>query len=137
MFAVGCASGSGGGGCSIGFGIEIENRAAIERFETLRNRYFVRHLLFNPVTATYLGADGYSDVLQSTNGALKDYSEGALARELAFYREVHKELRDIARDSLPPPHQVDHRVMEAQLTFLIRLIGGSEVSPTRGRHLHN
>ena len=122
MLALGCASGSGGGGCSIGFGIETENRAAIERFEALRNRYFVRHLLFNPVTATYLGADGYSDVLQSTNGALKDYSEGALARELAFYREVHEELRGIARDSLPPPHQVDHRVMEAQLTFLIRLI---------------
>ena len=84
--------------------------------------YFVRHLLFNPVTATYLGADGYSDVLQSTNGALKDYSEAALARELAFYRESHQELRGIARDSLPPPHQVDHRVMDAQLTFLIRLI---------------
>ena len=122
MFALGCASGSGGGGCAIGFGTEIENRAAIERFETLRDRYFVRHLLFNPVTATYLGADGYSDVLQSTNGALKDYSEGALARELAFYREAHEELRGIARDSLPPPHQVDHRVMEAQLTFLIRLM---------------
>lgn len=122
MFAVGCASGSGGGGCAIGFGTEIENRAAVERFEALRNRYFVRHLLFNPVTATYLGADGYSDVLQSTNGALKDYSEDALARELAFYREVLEELRSIARDTLPPQHQVDHRVMEAQLTFLIRLI---------------
>lgn len=32
---------------------------------------------FNPVTATYLGADGYNDVLQSTSGALKDYSEAA------------------------------------------------------------
>ena len=122
MFALGCASGSGGGGCAIGFGIEIENRAAIERFEALRDRFFVRHLLFNPVTATYLGADGYSDVLQSTNGALKDYSEAALARELAFYRESHQELQGIARDSLPPHHQVDHRVMDAQLTFLIRLI---------------
>jgi uncharacterized protein (DUF885 family) len=120
--AAGCASGSGAGGCSIGFGTEIENRAAIERFETVRDRFFVRHLLFNPVTATYLGADGYSDVLQATNGALKDYSQGALARELTFYREVHEELRGIARDSLPPQHQVDHRVMEAQLTFLIRLI---------------
>ena len=35
------------------------------------------HLLFNPVTATYLGADGYSDVLQSANAALKDYSDMA------------------------------------------------------------
>ena len=120
--ALGCGSGSGGGGCAIGFGTEIENRAEIERFEALRDRFFVRHLLFNPVTATYLGADGYSDVLQSTNGALKDYSEAALARELAFYRESHEELLGIARDSLPPHQQVDHRVMDAQLTFLIRLI---------------
>jgi uncharacterized protein (DUF885 family) len=121
--AIGCASGSGSGGCAIGFGIETENRAEIERFETLRDRFFVRHLLFNPVTATYLGADGYSNVLQSTNGALKDYSEAALARELAFYRESHQELQAIALDHLPPNHRVDHRVMDAQLKFLVRLIG--------------
>jgi uncharacterized protein (DUF885 family) len=122
ILALGCASGSGGGGCAIGFGIEVENKAAIERFEALRDRFFVRHLLFNPVTATYLGADGYSDVLQSTNGALKDYSEAALARELAFYRESYQELLGVALESLPPHHQVDHRVMDAQLRFLIRLI---------------
>ncbi len=122
IFALGCGSGSGGGGCAIGFGTEIENRAEIERFEALRDRFFVRHLLFNPVTATYLGAEGYSGVLQSTNGTLKDYSEAGLARELAFYRESHQELLAIARESLPPRHQVDHRVMDAQLAFLIRLI---------------
>ena len=121
--AIGCASGAGAGGCSVGFGIETENRAQIERFEALRDRFFIRHLLFNPVTATYLGADGYSDVLQSTNGALKDYSEAALARELAFYRESHQELQALAPESLPPNHRVDHRVMDAQLKFLIRLIG--------------
>jgi uncharacterized protein (DUF885 family) len=123
VLAVGCASGSGEAGCAIGFGTEIENRAAIERFEALRDRFFVRHLLFNPVTSTYLGADGYSDVLQSTNGTLKDYSEAALARELAFYRESRQELLGIAREILPPHQQVDHRVMDAQLRFLIRLIG--------------
>jgi uncharacterized protein (DUF885 family) len=123
MLAMGCASGSGASGCSIGYGVEVENRAAIERFEALRDRFFVRHLLFNPVTATYLGADGYSDVLQSTNGALKDYSEAALARELAFYRESQQDLQGIARESLPPHDQVDHRVLDAQLKFLIRLIG--------------
>src|SRR5918995_197902 len=119
--AVGCAA--GGSNCAFGFGVEVENRAAIQRFETLRDRFFVRHLLFNPVTATYLGADGYSDVLQSTNGALKDYSEDALARELAFYRETYQELQGIQRESLPPHLRVDHRVMDAQLKFLIRLIG--------------
>ena len=123
LLAIGCGSGAGAGGCAVGFGIETENRAEIERFEGLRDRFFVRHLLFNPVTATYLGADGYSDVLRSTNGALKDYSEAALSRELAFYRESHQELQAIALDSLPPRHRVDHRVMDAQLKFLIRLIG--------------
>jgi uncharacterized protein (DUF885 family) len=123
FIALGCAGGNGWSGCAIGFGVEVENRVAIERFETLRDRFFVRHLLFNPVTATYLGADGYSDVLQSTHGALKDYSEAALARELAFYREAHQELQHIASETLPPHLQVDHRVMDAQLKFLIRLIG--------------
>ena len=123
VLAHGCASGSGASGCAIGYGVEVENRAGIERFEDLRNRFFIRHLLFNPVTATYLGADGYSPVLQSTNAALKDYSEAALARELAFYRESHQELQAIARESLPIDLQIDHRVMDAQLKFLIRLIG--------------
>ncbi len=122
VFAVGCGSGSGATGCAIGFGPETENRVAIQRFETLRDRFFVRHLLFNPVTATYLGADGYSGVLQATNAALKDYTEGALARELAFYRETHEELLTVERDDLPPYLQVDHRVMDAQLKFLVRLI---------------
>lgn len=119
--ALGC--GSGASGCSMGFGIEVENRAAVERFEALRDRFFIRHLLFNPVTSTYLGADGYTDVLQSANGALKDYSEAALGRELAFYRESHQELLTTPRETLPPDLQVDHRIMDAQLKFLIRLIG--------------
>jgi uncharacterized protein (DUF885 family) len=123
MLTLGCGAGSGGAGCAIGYGVEVENRAAIEKFQTLRDRFFVRHLLFNPVTATYLGADGYSDVLQSTTAALKDYSEGALARELGLYRELQQELQALARETLPPHLQVDHRVMDAQLKFLVRLIG--------------
>ncbi len=114
---LGCASGSGGTGCAIGYGVEVENRAGVEKFEALRDRFFIRHLLFNPVTSTYLGADGYSPVLQSTNGALKDYSEAALARELAFYRESYQELGAIPLESLPPHLRVDHRVMDAQLKF--------------------
>ena len=123
MLMLGCGAGSGGGGCAIGYGVEVENRTAVEKFQALRDRFFVRHLLFNPVTATYLGADGYSDVLQSTNAALKDYSEAALARELGLYREIQQELQGIARETLPPHLQVDHRVMDAQLKFLVRLIG--------------
>lgn len=123
VMATACGSGSGAQGCAIGFGVEVENRAAIERFEALRDRFFVRHLLFNPVTSTYLGADGYSPVLQSTGAALKNYSEPSLARELAFYRETLQELQAIERDGLPPHLQIDHRVLDAQLKFLIRLIG--------------
>jgi uncharacterized protein (DUF885 family) len=121
--ALGCASGSGGTGCAIGYGVDVENRVAVETFESLRDRFFIRHLLFNPVTSTYLGADGYSPVLQSTNAALKDYSEAALARELAFYRESNQELGTIPIENLPPHLRVDHRVMDAQLKFLIRVIG--------------
>jgi uncharacterized protein (DUF885 family) len=114
--------GSGAAGCSLGFGVEFD-RPAERRFVELRDRYFVRHLLYNPVTSTYLGADGYRDVLQSTNGALKDYSADALSRELAFYRETRQELDHIARAALSPQLQVDHRVMDAQLRFLVRLTG--------------
>jgi uncharacterized protein (DUF885 family) len=92
-------------------------------FVQLRDRFFVRHLLFNPVTSTYLGADGYSDVLHATNGALKDYSEATLSRELAFYRETQKELGAISASGLSPSLQVDYHVMDAQLKYLIRLIG--------------
>ncbi len=116
------ADGGSGAGCAVGFGTDVAPRAA-QQFETLRDRYFVRHLLYNPVTSTYLGADGYSDALQSTNGALKDYSEAALSRELAFYKETHQELQGLALDTLPPQLKVDYRVMDAQLKFLIRLIG--------------
>ena len=123
MLTLGCAAGSGGGGCAIGYGTDVENRATIEKFQALRDRFFIRHLLFNPVTATYLGADGYSDVLQSANGALKDYSDAALARELAFYREAQQDLHSIVREALPIDLQIDHRVIDAQLKFLIRLIG--------------
>ena len=122
----GCFSGrdggSGGAGCAVGFGTGVAPRA-VQQLETLRDRYFVRHLLYNPVTATYLGADGFSDALQSTNGALKDYSEAALSRELAFYKETHQELQGLALDTLPPQLKIDYRVMDAQLKFLIRLIG--------------
>jgi uncharacterized protein (DUF885 family) len=96
--------------------------ATVDRFQTLRDRYFVRHLLFNPVTSTYLGADGYSPVLHATNGALKDYSESTLGREAAFYRDTQTELAAINRAHLPPGLQVDYEVLSAHLKFLIRLI---------------
>ena len=99
------------------------NSLTVDRFQTLRDRYFVRHLLFNPVTSTYLGADGYSDILHATNGALKDYSEATLARELAFYRDTQAELAAIDRANLPAGLQIDRDLLDAHLKYLTRLIG--------------
>ena len=122
LIANSCSSDSGCRSRNFSIGFGIETGSAVSHFEMLRDRYFVRHLLYNPVTSTYLGADGYTDVLQSANGALKDYSEAALSRELAFYKETQRELQGLSPDTLPPNVKVDHRVMDAQLKFLIRQI---------------
>lgn len=92
-------------------------------FTALRDVYFVRHLELNPVTATYVGADGYSSELNATNGKLRDYSEKALTEELAFYRQIQQQLLAIDRTQLEPALRVDYQLMDAQLTFLIHLIG--------------
>ncbi|MBB4634759.1 DUF885 domain-containing protein [Longimicrobium terrae] len=88
-------------------------------FTELRDRYFVRVLRYNPVTATYLGGDAYSPQLADINGKLRDYRPEALAAELAFYREA-KAARDAIRpESLTPEERIDHAVLGAQLDFII------------------
>jgi uncharacterized protein (DUF885 family) len=88
-------------------------------FTELRDRYFVRVLRYNPVTATYLGGDAYSPQLADINGTLRDYRPQALAAELAFYREA-KAARDAIRpESLTPEERIDHAVLGAQLDFII------------------
>ena len=47
-------------------------------FENLREEYFLGFLKYSPVTSTYLGGDGYSPALASTNHRLKDYSPAGL-----------------------------------------------------------
>lgn len=121
MGGVGCAA--GGGGCVIGFGVEDANPSADRRFVVARDLFFSRSLAFNPVTATYLGADGYIDALRDINGQLRDYSERALSQELAFYRQTQQELLAIDRTQLEPAMRVDYQLMDAHLKFLIRLIG--------------
>jgi uncharacterized protein (DUF885 family) len=88
-------------------------------FVELRDRYFVRTLRLNPVTATYLGGDEYSPDLRDSNGRLRDYSEGTLSQEVAFYRETQEVLRKIDISTLPPALRVDYKFMEAQLKFLV------------------
>jgi uncharacterized protein (DUF885 family) len=97
-------------------------RDAGSSFAALRERYFVRSLALNPVTSTYLGGDAYSPALADANGRLRDYRPAAIAGELAFYREVQRELTRLA----PPPgspEAVDRAVIEAQLAFLLRQLG--------------
>jgi uncharacterized protein (DUF885 family) len=117
----GCGGGSGGvGAVSCGFGVEAPgSRPAFGDFIVLRDRYFVRTLRLNPVTSTYLGGDEYSPELRDGNGRLRDYSEEALVKEIAFYRETQNALRKIDASTLPPALVVDYRFMNAQLKFLL------------------
>ncbi|MFZ5624562.1 MAG: DUF885 domain-containing protein [Gemmatimonadota bacterium] len=92
-------------------------------FRALRERYFLKALELNPVTATYLGGDGYAPSLAGINGRLRDFGPGAIAAELQFYHETRTALNAIAPATLSPQEQVDHAVLGAQLAFLIRQYG--------------
>jgi uncharacterized protein (DUF885 family) len=88
-------------------------------FAALRDRYFVRVLALNPVTATYLGGDAYSPTLRAVNGRLRDYRPAALAAERAFYHATKRAWSAIRPASLLPAERVDHAVMGAQLDFIL------------------
>jgi uncharacterized protein (DUF885 family) len=89
-------------------------------FAALRDRYFVRVLALNPVTATYLGGDAYSPTLRAINGRLRDYRPAALAAERAFYRDTLRAWQEIRPDTLSEAERIDHAVMGAQLAFILR-----------------
>ena len=93
------------------------------RFTALRDRYFMRFLELNPVTCTYVGGDGYTPVLQGATARLRDYSSGALASELAFYRESRVALDTIEPARLSRPLAVDLDVMRAQLDYVLHVVG--------------
>lgn len=88
-------------------------------FARLRDRYFLGAMRFNPVTATYLGGDGYSPALADINGKLRDYDPAALAREVAFYRGIQAANHAIAPKALAPQERIDHAVLEAQVGFIL------------------
>jgi uncharacterized protein (DUF885 family) len=88
-------------------------------FPALRDRYFIFHLQRNPVTSTYLGGDGYSPELADTNARLRDFRPASLDAEIRFYRDVRAALGRVLPSSLSPVEQVDYRLMNAQLAFLI------------------
>ncbi len=88
-------------------------------FAQLRDRYFVRALSLNPVTATYLGGDAYHASLRDANARLRDYRPAALRAERAFYWETKSALEAIDPARLPAEEAIDHAVMGAQLNFII------------------
>lgn len=89
-------------------------------FAELRDRFFVFHLERNPVTATYLGGDGYSPSLADSNSRLRDYRVAALAPELTLYRSLLASVDQIDPATLTRAEQADRGLMMSQLAFLIR-----------------
>ncbi|HTS90247.1 MAG TPA: DUF885 domain-containing protein [Gemmatimonadales bacterium] len=92
-------------------------------FIGLRDRYFVRALSLNPVTATYLGGDAYDPSLADVDSRLRDWRPEAIAAELAFYAEIETERIGIDPAMLSPEARIDHAVLGAQLAFLRRQWG--------------
>ncbi|PYO50690.1 MAG: hypothetical protein DMD72_01725, partial [Gemmatimonadetes bacterium] len=94
-------------------------------FTTLRDRYFLFQLARNPVTSTYLGGDAYDPSLRDINSRLRDYSRAALMSELRYYTDTRNALSRINPRALSAAESVDRALMDAQLEFLIRQLGGS------------
>jgi uncharacterized protein (DUF885 family) len=104
------------GGCRPGGG------KANEKLVALRDRFFLEQLEHNPVTATYLGGDGYSANLAEINGKLRDYSESALSQEVGRLRSIREALSPIDPSDLDDRNKIDAQVMATQIDFVIRQI---------------
>ncbi len=89
----------------------------------LRDRYFLKTLELNPVTATYLGGDGYDPSLAQINGRLRDWRPEALEVERNSYKDIEAARQAIDPASLSPGARIDHAVLGAQLAFLLHQSG--------------
>src|SRR5437899_2659683 len=92
------------------------------RWSDLRERYFIGFLKRNPVTATYLGVDGYSPELADVDSTLPDVSKQGRAAEIAFYRSMLSDLERVDPASLSPGDAIDHEVVRAQVRFMLHLL---------------
>jgi len=92
-------------------------------FIALRDRYFLRSLELNPVTATYLGGDAYHPSLKRINGQLRDWRPDSLANERSFLEGVEQERTAIDPATLSPQARIDHALLGAQIAFLLRQSG--------------
>src|SRR4029079_4979983 len=88
-------------------------------FAELRDQYFLFHLDKNPVTSTYLGGDGYSPLLATTNTRLRDFSQASIDAEVKYYRGLRASIDLIPPASLTVRERADQQLMAAQLGFLI------------------
>ena len=98
--------------------LESRRELAGGGFVKLRDDYFRRQLILNPVTSTYLGGDGWDPALLSLNGQLRDFSPKALDHEATDYHRLDRSHGSIDPALLTPQQRVDHTVMGAQLGFL-------------------
>ncbi len=92
------------------------------RWSEIRERYFIGFLKRNPVTATYLGGDGYSPELADVSSTLPDVSKQGRAAEIAFYRSVLSDLERVDPASLSPDDAIDREVVRAQIRFMLHLL---------------
>ncbi len=92
-------------------------------FRSLERRYVMEFFRRNPVTATYLGADGYAPELAEAYGRLRDWSEKALGEERLLYGGIASELEALSKGSLTPDEAIDAAVIKAQILFMIRQTG--------------
>lgn len=92
-------------------------------FTALRDRYFLKALELNPVTATYLGGEAYDPSLARINGRLRDWRPDALEAERQFYQEIDAARQAIDPATLSPAARIDHAVLGAQLGFVLRQTG--------------
>lgn len=99
-----------------------ESGATTSPLAALRERYFLRTLVLNPVLSTYLGGDGYAPSLRPLNGALRDFRPEAIADEVLWLKSVAAELSLLAGAALPVEERIDHGVMSAQIAFLLHML---------------
>ena len=88
-------------------------------FAELRDQYFLFHLDRNPVTSTYVGGDGYSPLLGTTNTRLRDFRQSSVDAEVKHYRDLRASIDRIPPASLTVRERGDQQLMAAQLGFLI------------------
>jgi uncharacterized protein (DUF885 family) len=90
-------------------------------WSSVRERYFIGSLKRDPVTATYLGGDGYSADLAEINASLPDVTPQGLQEKESFYRSVLTDLDRVDPATLSADDAIDREVMKAQVRFLLHL----------------